>query len=149
MDIQCYIAQAVLSGGVRRSATICLFDPDDDTMLQAKYGQWWTDNPQRAMANISAVIDLNQSESRQQKQFDKIFNILKDAGSGEPGFIFSNDLDMGFNPCVEASLPDMGLCNLTSVNVGDNPSEGELERRVEVASFLGTLQAGFYRFLLS
>jgi ribonucleoside-triphosphate reductase len=100
-DIQCHIAQAVLSGGVRRSATICLFDADDDAMLTAKYGQWWQDNPQRAMANISAVIDKNKGGQRD--AYDKIFRILQDSGSGEPGFAFMQDLDMGYNPLTIAA----------------------------------------------
>jgi len=145
-DIMCLIARAVLSGGIRRAAMICLFDPDDEPMLTSKYGEWWIDNPHRALANISAVLDIREEESRVREKFFRIYRILQDSGSGEPGFYFAKDLDRLFNPCFEASLPPMGLCNLTSINVGDRPSSVELEQRAVAASFLGTLQAGFTDF---
>jgi ribonucleoside-diphosphate reductase alpha chain len=52
----CYIADAVLAGGIRRAALICLFDLDDEDMLTCKYGNWWEMNPQRGRANNSAVV---------------------------------------------------------------------------------------------
>ena len=146
MDIMCYIAEAVLAGGIRRAATICLFDADDKDMLLSKKGKWWVHHGQRAMANISAVIDKNLPEEVQLTQFMKVAGYIERSKSGEPGFIFSWNLDMIFNPCVEASLPDMGFCNLTSVNVGDSPTLVELKKRVYYASLLGTLQAGFTDF---
>jgi ribonucleoside-diphosphate reductase alpha chain len=96
-DIICYIAEGVLSGGIRRSATICLFDHDNQAMLSAKAGDWWTKNPQRAMANISAVLDRRKLT---QESFNRVFDITRFSGSGEPGFFLTNDPDLGLNPLI-------------------------------------------------
>ena len=94
-DIQCYIAESVLAGGIRRSSTIALFDPYDYSMLTAKTGEWYLENPQRAMANISAVLDRKTTDK---ELFEKVFKMTEASGSGEPGFVFTNDPDMGVNP---------------------------------------------------
>ena len=104
-DILMWAAKAVLSGGVRRSATICLFSADDSEMVAAKTGRWFEDNPQRAASNNSAVIV--RSEVRRE-QFDRLFEAQKQFG--EPGFYFVEDAEYGANPCVEIGLhPRLGL----------------------------------------
>lgn len=94
-DIMCHIADAVLSGGIRRAAMIALFDFDDMDMLYCKSGPWWELNPQRGRANNSVILDR---QSITQEQFNNIWEIVKKSGSGEPGFIWTWDLDSGLNP---------------------------------------------------
>lgn len=96
-DIVCYIADAVLAGGIRRAALISLFSADDDKMLTCKFGDWWERNPQRGRANNSAVL-LRHKISKE--FFIDLFQKIKASGSGEPGFLFSNDKDWGTNPCL-------------------------------------------------
>ena len=94
-DITCHAADAVLSGGVRRSALICVFDKDDEEMLNAKIGQWWIDNPQRARANNSAMLVRGTFTQEELNVFkDKIKQF------GEPGFIIAESDRVVFNPCV-------------------------------------------------
>jgi ribonucleotide reductase, class II len=90
-------AKAVLSGGIRRSATICLFSADDEEMTSAKTGNWFEKHPQRAASNNSAVI-VRQDATRE--VFNKLFEAQKQYG--EPGFYFVEDADYGANPCVPA-----------------------------------------------
>jgi len=142
-DIQCYIAEAVLAGGIRRSATICLFDKFAEEMLTSKTGEWWITNPQRAMANISAVLHRGETTK---DEFEGIFRRTKSSGSGEPGFVWTYDYELGVNPCAEISLKSMGFCNLTEVNGSNIKDIEDLESRVEAATFLGTLQAGYTDF---
>lgn len=94
-DIACYIADAVLAGGIRRSAMISLFSPNDEAMISCKSGEWWNDNPQRGRANNSVTL-LRSATTR--KQFDELWQKVKDSGSGEPGFYWTNNLDHGTNP---------------------------------------------------
>jgi ribonucleoside-diphosphate reductase alpha chain len=96
-DILCYIADAVLSGGIRRSAMISLFDLDDDDMLTCKFGNWWEQNPQRGRANNSAVIVRHKIEK---EVFLELWKKIELSGSGEPGFFFTNDSSWGLNPCL-------------------------------------------------
>jgi ribonucleoside-triphosphate reductase len=142
-DIQCYIAESVLAGGIRRSATIAIFDKNDEEMLTAKTGEWWIENPQRAMANISAVLHRGDTT---REEFARIFRRTRASGSGEPGFIWSWDLDMGVNPCAEISIQSKGFCNLTEVNGSNVETMSDLVQRVKSASFIGTLQAGYTDF---
>ncbi len=95
-DICMHTADAVLSGGVRRSATIALFSADDMEMAQSKTGNWWTDNPQRSRANISALLVRNQTTK---EEFEKLIDCVKQFG--EPGFYWSDSPEMVPNPCVE------------------------------------------------
>ena len=95
-DIMCYIADAVLSGGIRRSAMISLFSFDDEEMLTCKYGNWWEKNPQRGRANNSAVIVRNRIKK---EEFNEIWNKIELSNSGEPGLYFTNNSDWGTNPC--------------------------------------------------
>lgn len=142
-DMMCHIADAVLSGGIRRAALISLFTYDDYDMMASKTGDWWELNPQRGRANNSVV--LKRGEITEEQFFD-IWKRVKDSGSGEPGFFWTNDDNIGTNPCCEISLKSMQFCNLTEVNVDDVESQDDLNQRVKAASFLGTLQAGYTDF---
>lgn len=174
-DIICHIADAVLSGGIRRAALISLFSADDDEMINCKSGNWWENNPQRGRANNSAVL----LRHRVTKEFFLgLWKRIKDSNAGEPGIYFSNDLNWGTNPCCEIALRPYQFCNLTEINAGsindatklilgaieplpelneyqfdeyllDKEKEfkqEELNSRSRVASFFGTLQAGFTDF---
>tara|TARA_Y100000004_G_scaffold31271_1_gene32737 strand:+ start:13266 stop:15125 length:1860 start_codon:yes stop_codon:yes gene_type:complete len=142
-DIVCHIADAVLAGGIRRAALISLFSADDELMLSAKAGAWWEKNPQRGRANNSAVI-LRHRVTK--KFFNEIWTRIKDSGCGEPGVYFSNDKDWGCNPCCEIALRPFQFCNLTEINAGNIESQEDFNNRARVASFFGTLQAGFTNF---
>ncbi len=93
-DIIMHISDAVLAGGVRRSATLAMFSPDDEDMLKAKTGNWFATNPQRARSNNSAVL-IRDGTSKE--EFFKMFDSVKQFG--EPGFIWVDNLETLFNPC--------------------------------------------------
>lgn len=95
-DIMCHVADAVLSGGIRRAALISLFSKDDIDMMSSKTGAWWELDPQRGRANNSVVLKRGEVTK---EEFDHIWQKVKDSGCGEPGFFWTNDLDMGTNPC--------------------------------------------------
>lgn len=97
-DMMCYIADAVLAGGIRRAALICLFNIDDEEMLTCKFGNWWELNPQRARANNSAVIVRNRVT---EEDFKKLWDKIKASGCGEPGFYLTDNEDWGCNPCCK------------------------------------------------
>ena len=151
-DLCMHIAKAVLSGGIRRSATICLFSPDDEEMMNAKTGDWFSQNPQRAGSNNSAAISRHEDN---RTLFDKLFEAQK--AFGEPGFYFTDGLDEGCNPCVEIGLapvwrdigkPDQSgiqMCNLSSINGAQTTSEEEFYMACIWAAFIGTLQAAYTR----
>lgn len=141
-DIICYIADAIVVAGTRRAALICLFDPDDDEMLQAKAGSWWELNPQRARVNISAVIHRHDPLAT-----SKAFAVLQAcfrSGAGEPGLFWTNDFEYGTNPCGEISL--RAFCNLTEINVSACRSKEDLVAAVKAATQIGTMQATFTDF---
>lgn len=142
-DIICFIADAVLTGGIRRAALISLFSIDDEEMLSAKSGSWWELNPQRGRANNSAVILRHKIT---QEKFLNLWKKIEDSNSGEPGVYFSNDKDWGTNPCCEIGLRPYQFCNLCEVNVSDIESQEDLEVRAKAASLIGTLQAGYTDF---
>ena len=142
-DMICYIADAVLAGGIRRAALISLFSADDDEMIASKAGSWWEANPQRGRANNSAVILRHKVDK---EYFMKLWDRIKKSGSGEPGIYLSNDKDWGTNPCCEIALRPYQFCNLTEVNASDLEDQEEYEARVKAAAFLGTLQAGYTDF---
>jgi len=142
-DILCYLANAVLAGGIRRSAMISLFSADDEEMLTCKFGNWWELNEQRGRANNSVVLPR---ETTTHAEFISLWKKIELSGSGEPGFYFTNDLDWGTNPCCEIALRPFQFCNLCEVNVSDIFSQQELNERAKAAAFLGTLQAGFTNF---
>jgi ribonucleoside-diphosphate reductase alpha chain len=142
-DIICHIADSVLAGGIRRAALISLFSADDEDMLTCKFGSWWETNPQRGRANNSAVLIRHKITK---EFFLDLWKKIELSGSGEPGFYFSNNPDWGTNPCCEIALRPYQFCNLCEVNVSDVSSEDDFKDRAIVASFFGTLQAGFTDF---
>ena len=143
-DILCHIADAVLSGGIRRSAMIALFDHDDEDMLTCKFGNWWEVNPQRGRSNNSAVIERKGAVTKQ--MFLDLWKKVELSNSGEPGFYFSNDVNMGTNPCCEIALQPFQFCNLVEVNASDIQDQADLNNRVHWASVIGTLQASYTDF---
>jgi len=169
-DILMWAAKAVLSGGIRRSATICLFSADDEDMCQAKTGNWFETQPQRTASNNSAVIVRSQAT---REQFDHLFEAQKQFG--EPGFYFVEDAEYGANPCVEiglnpklkldgetiAELRNLGhqgglregdvlsgvqFCNLTTLSAAAAESPARFYELCAQAALIGTLQAGYTDF---
>ena len=142
-DIICHIADAVLSGGIRRAALISLFDLHDNEMLTSKHGAWWELNPQRGRANNSAVVIRSKVKK---KDFFELWGKIVASNSGEPGIYFSDDKDWGTNPCCEIALRPFQFCNLTEINVSNIESQEDLNKRVKAGAFLGTLQAAYTNF---
>ncbi len=142
-DIQCHLADAVLSGGIRRAAMISLFSFDDEAMLTCKYGNWWELNPQRGRANNSALILRNRIK---EEEFKELWKKIELSNSGEPGISWSNDPEFGFNPCHEISLRPFTFCNLVEINGSDVLSFEDFSERAKHASFISTLQASYTDF---
>ena len=142
-DIVCYIADAVLAGGIRRAALISLFSADDDTMIGCKSGHWWEEAPQRGRANNSAVLMRHKVTK---EFFMDLWKRVELSGSGEPGIYLNNDKDWGTNPCCEIALRPYQFCNLCEVNASDIESQEDFNSRVKAAAFIGTLQAGYTDF---
>lgn len=147
-DIAMHAADAVLAGGVRRSATICLFSPEDEEMINAKTGNWFMDNPQRGRSNNSAVIVRDEIT---RDSFKRIMGSIKEFG--EPGFFFVDDRDITTNPCVEIGMfpqidGESGWqgCNLTEINGGKCTSKEEFFKACRAGAIMGTLQAGYTEF---
>lgn len=154
-DLMCMIAEIVVVGGVRRSAMICLFDADDEEMLHAKTGDWWMKNPQRAMANNSAVYNDKPSLD----VFNKAWDALRDGMSGEPGFFNRMAAKMGAeeigrdarynfgtNPCAEIVLRPQQFCNLSEVVVRPDDPDWKLIEKVKLATIVGTVQSTYTHF---
>ena len=142
-DLVCHIADAVLAGGIRRAALICLFSADDNEMIACKSGDWWETNPQRGRANFSAVLMRHKITKN---FFMDLWKRIELSGSGEPGIYFNNDKDWGTNPCCEIALRPYQFCNLCEVNASDILDQEDYEARVKAAAFIGTLQAGYTDF---
>jgi len=147
-DITMHAADAVLSGGVRRSATICLFSPDDEAMMNAKTGNWFIDNPQRGRSNNSAVIVRSEAKK---EEFAKLMQSVKQFG--EPGFVFVESPEHTTNPCVEIGMypqidGESGWqgCNLTEINGGMCKTEEDFYKACRAGAILGTVQAGYTDF---
>lgn len=149
-DIIMHASDAVLAGGVRRSATICIFSPDDEVMANAKTGDWFIKNPQRGRSNNSALL-LRDKTSR--AEFAQLMQCVKDFG--EPGFVWSDSTELMYNPCVEIGMYPVDVetgetgwhfCNLCEINVKACTDEATFERACRSAAILGTLQAGYDRF---
>lgn len=148
-DYVMHMADAVLSGGIRRAATICIFSKEDMEMMTAKTGNWRHTNPQRGRSNNSVLLLRNEVLREEWKE---IFNAVRQFG--EPGFIFADDLEAGFNPCVEIGLrgytadgrSGFQMCNLTEGNGGLLKSREVLMRYARASSIMGTLQAGYTDF---
>ena len=142
-DVMCYIADAVLAGGIRRAACISLFDMDDEEMLTCKAGTWYELNPQRGRANNSAVILRHKIKK---KEFLNLWKKIEASGSGEPGIYLTNNAEWGTNPCCEIALRPFQFCNLCEINMGDIESQQDLNARSKAAAFIGTLQASYTDF---
>lgn len=142
-DILCHIADGVLTGGIRRAACVSLFSLDDEEMLYCKTGSWWELNPQRGRSNNSVVLLRHKLK---EKEFKQLWGKIKDGGTGEPGIALTNDKEYGANPCFEVSLRPYSFCNLIEINASDITSQEEFNIRAKVASFIGTLQAGYTDF---
>ncbi len=147
-DVLMHASDAVLSGGVRRSATICMFSPNDHEMAQAKTGNWFMENPQRARSNNSAMLIRNETT---REQFDTLMTSVREFG--EPGFVWADDRDVTYNPCVEIGLyPQIdgrsgwAFCNLCEINMGGIKNEEEFAVATRAAAILGTFQADYTDF---
>jgi len=148
-DIIMHISDAVISGGVRRAAAICLFSPEDEDMLNAKTGDWFIEHAHRGRSNNSAVLLRDKTTK---SQFEHLMKSVKDFG--EPGFIWVDNLDSLYNPCVEIGLysytsdgrSGFSVCNLTEINGGMSVNEEIFYHQCKVASIMGTLQAGYTDF---
>jgi ribonucleoside-triphosphate reductase len=146
-DIIMHSSDAVLSGGVRRSASLALFSADDEEMAKAKTGNWYMDNPQRARSNNSALLLKDETTL---EQFQTLMESVKEFG--EPGFIWSDSTEMTFNPCVEVGMWPVDEatgksgwqgCNLSTINCSSIEDENDFYDRCKAAAIIGTLQAGF------
>ena len=155
-DILCKIGEVVVVGGVRRSAMISLSDLADDKMAHAKAGAWWDGNGQRALANNSATY----TERPGIGQFMREWTSIYESHSGERG-IFNRDAsqkqaakngrrdatyDFGTNPCSEIILRPYQFCNLSSCIVRSTDTVESLERKIKLATILGTFQATLTNF---
>ena len=155
-DLMCKIGEVVVVGGVRRSAMISLSNLSDDRMRHAKSGNWWDNNPQRALANNS----VSYTEKPDSVSFMREWLALVESGSGERG-VFNreasknqaakngrrdSDFEFGTNPCSEIILRPYQFCNLTEVVVRAADSIEDLERKVRCATILGTIQSTYTKF---
>jgi len=155
-DIMCKIGEVVVVGGVRRSAMISLSNLSDDRMRTAKSGAWWDNNPHRALANNSVAY----SEKPDSLSFMREWMALVESGSGERG-IFNReaakkqaakngrrdaDHDFGTNPCSEIILRSGQVCNLTECVVRATDNIDSLEKKVRIATILGTIQSTYTKF---
>jgi ribonucleoside-diphosphate reductase alpha chain len=148
-DICCVIGQAVVVGGCRRSALLSMSDVDDDEMQHAKHGRWYDDFPYRSLANNSAVFYKKPNCAEFMKEWIGLYR----SKSGERGIINMEGIRkhspdrrdrnkiVGMNPCVEANLRNGSCCNLTSAIVRATDTALDILQKVEIASFIGTLQS--------
>ena len=192
-DILCLIADAVLAGGIRRSALISLFSIEDEEMLNCKSAynaveeevlsvtegaynlrvsvwkgdkyykttdiflddesynkfketgklEWYYFYPERARSNNSIVVARPLITK---DVFEAKWSVIQNSGSGEPGLYFTNNIELGSNPCCEISLNPYQFCNLTSINVSNLENQDDLNERARAAAFIGTLQASYTNF---
>jgi len=146
-DVVMHSADAVISGGVRRSATICLFSSDDEEMVLAKTGNWFHDNPQRGRSNNSVLLLRDKSDP---SRFSELMKSVREFG--EPGFVWSDSTELIVNPCVEIGLYPVDektgktgwqACNLSTVNCANVKTKEDFLESCRAAAVVGTLQAGF------
>mgnify|MGYP003131396959 FL=1 len=149
-DIVMHSADAVISGGVRRSATICLFSADDEEMAKAKTGSWFVENPQRGRSNNSALLLRDKTTA---EQFSELMKSVQEFG--EPGFVWSDSTELIVNPCVEIGMWPVDettgesgwqACNLSTINCAKIKTEEDFLEACKAASIIGSLQAGFAKF---
>lgn len=147
--MSCIIADAVISGGIRRSAMISIFDIDDEEMLQCKTGDWFLTYPELCRCNNSVAI----YEDTPKEKYDKIFEYIQQYG--EPGLLFMPDTEAVINPCAEALLYPMyinsdgnkeygwSFCNLCEINGKKIETEQDFYKACRTAAILGTFQAAY------
>jgi ribonucleoside-triphosphate reductase len=155
-DLMCFIGQIVVVGGVRRSAMISLSNLSDDRLRHAKSGQWWETAGHRALANNS----VSYTEKPDMETFMREWLSLVESKSGERG-IFNREAskkqaakfgrrdpnyEFGTNPCSEIILRPNQFCNLTECVVRATDTIEDLERKVKLATILGTIQSTMIKF---
>lgn len=151
-DLMCKIGEVVVVGGVRRSALISLSNLSDDRMRDAKAGQWWLENPQRALSNNSACyterpdtavfmkewLSLYQSKSGERGIFNREASVRQAAKNSRRK---TEGIEFGTNPCSEIILRPYQFCNLSELVVRSDDTEKTLLKKVRLATILGTLQS--------
>lgn len=148
-DLMCFIGESIVVGGVRRSAMISLSNLTDERMRHAKSGQWWMENPQRALSNNSVCY----TEKPDVGIFMREWHSLYESRSGERG-IFNREAsrkmvperrdpsyDFGCNPCSEIILRSKQFCNLSEVVCRSDDTLETIKKKVEIATLVGTLQS--------
>ena len=155
-DLMCFIGQIVVVGGVRRSAMISLSNLSDDRMRHAKSGQWWETAAHRALANNS----VSYTEKPDMETYMREWQALVESKSGERGVYNRQaaknqakkfgrrdpDHEFGTNPCSEIILRPYQFCNLTEVVVRATDTLEDLERKIRLATILGTIQSTYTKF---
>jgi len=155
-DLMCFIGQIVVVGGVRRSAMISLSNLSDDRMRHAKSGQWWETAAHRALANNS----VSYTEKPDMETYMREWQALVESKSGERGVYNRQaaknqakkfgrrdpDHEFGTNPCSEIILRPYQFCNLTEVVVRATDTMEDLERKIRLATILGTIQSTYTKF---
>ena len=166
-DILCKVGEIVVSGGVRRSAMISLSDLSDEAIRDAKKGQFWMTNPQRSLANNSAVYE---SKPTSTEFLDEWLALIK-SNAGERGIFNRGGLmqtlpqrriklwekqgivhngmivkPIGTNPCGEIILQSKQFCNLSEIVARADDTEATLLRKMKVATILGTYQSTLTHF---
>jgi ribonucleoside-triphosphate reductase len=155
-DLMCFIGQIVVVGGVRRSAMISLSNLSDDRMRHAKSGQWWETAAHRALANNS----VSYTEKPDVETFMREWTALVESKSGERG-VFNREAsrkqaakysrrdsnwEFGTNPCSEIILRSAQFCNLSECIIRATDSIEDIERKVKLATILGTIQSTYTKF---
>ncbi len=155
-DIVCKTGEVVVVGGVRRSALISLSNLSDQRIRSAKTGDWWTTNPERALANNSVAytekpdpgifmkewLSLYESKSGERGMFSRASAQAKAAENGRR----DANWDFGTNPCSEIILRPNQFCNLTEVVVRSTDTVASLTKKIQIATLLGTIQSTFTNF---
>ncbi len=155
-DIVCKTGEVVVVGGVRRSALISLSNLSDQRIRGAKMGEWWNENPQRALANNSVAytekpdvgifmkewLSLYESKSGERGMFNRASAQAKAAENGRRDASW----DFGTNPCSEIILRPNQFCNLTEVVCRSTDTMTTLTKKVKLATILGTIQSTFTNF---
>lgn len=168
--IMCHAAGAVLSGGIRRSAMIALFSPDDGEMMVCKTGDWWREDKEPYFAYANNSVALLRHETKE-AQFKRVFEMIREFG--EPGFVFLEQSHYGTNPCAEIGLDPVlrvdeyptnsavrsatsiegrgcatgwAFCNLCEINAAKLTSFEDFVEAARATTLIGTLQAGYTDF---
>ena len=159
-DLMNMIASCIVVGGVRRSALISLSNLTDDRIRNCKTGQWWIDNPQRALSNNSVAytekpeigsfmeewISLYNSKSGERGLFNRLGAIKKMQQLGRRDWKKYEEMNGGTNPCSEIFLRSSGLCNLSTSVIRENDTLSTLKKKIEIATIIGTFQSTLTNF---